>query len=273
MKKIFILCSLFAFVCSVTAQSKSDVLLTINEKPVYKQEFVRVYTKNLDLVKDDSQKSVDGYLDLFVDYKLKVAEAYRQELDKEEAYQTEYIKYRGQLSRNFLFEEKIEEEMALEAYERMQEQINAAHVLIKVDYDAVPQDTLQAYNKALLVKQKAEAGEDFSSLAATYSEEPGAKERKGALGYFTAFSMLYTFETAAYSTPVGAISPITRTKYGYHVIKVLDRRPTGNEISVSHIMVADKKEDATFNAKERIDELYQLLQQGEKFEDVAKKIF
>lgn len=271
MKKLIILCSLFAFVLSANAQSKKNMLLTVEDTPVYKQEFLRVYKKNLELVKDESQKSIDGYLDLFIDYKLKVQEAYAQELDKKPAYIKEFKKYRAQLSRNYLFEEKIEEDMAREAYGRLQEQINAQHVLIMVGYDALPQDTLQAYNKAKKVRQKAMAGEDFSSLAAQYSEEPGAKERKGNLGYFTAFSMVYPFETAAYNTAVSGISTITRTSHGYHVIKILDRRPTGNEITVSHIMVATKKDDSSFNAEERIGELYQLLQQGEKFEEVANQ--
>lgn len=271
MKKIIAFCTVIAFVFSAQSQSKKDILLTVEDTPVYKQEFLRVYKKNLDLVKDESQKSVDGYLDLFVDYKLKVQEAYAQELDKDPAYVKEYKKYRAQLSRNYLFEEKIEEDMAREAYERLQEQINAQHVLIKVGYDALPQDTLQAYNKAREVREKAIQGADFSSLVMQYSEEPGAKERKGNLGYFTAFSMVYPFETAAYNTEVGKISKIARTSFGYHVIKILDRRPTGKEITVSHIMVAKKEADPSFNAEERIGELYQLLQQGQNFEAIAKQ--
>ena len=271
MKKIILVCVLFSFVFTAHSQSQKDVILTIENTPVYKQEFLRVYKKNLDLVKDASQKSVDGYLDLFIDYKLKVQEAYAQKLDQGKAYKKEFEKYRAQLSRNYLFEQKIEEDMAREAYERSKEQINAQHVLIMVGYDALPQDTLQAYNKAAQVMQKAKNGEDFTDLVLQYSEEPNTKEQNGNLGYFSAFSMLYPFENAAYNTKVGAISDITRTSYGYHVIKVLDRRPTGNEITVSHIMVSNKNKDPKFDPQERINELYQLLNQGQKFEDLAKQ--
>jgi peptidyl-prolyl cis-trans isomerase SurA len=271
MKKIILVCALFSFVFTAYSQSQKDVILTIENTPVYKQEFLRVYKKNLDLVKDASQKSVDGYLDLFVDYKLKVQEAYAQKLDQGKAYKKEFEKYRAQLSRNYLFEQKIEEDMAREAYERSKEQINAQHVLIMVGYDALPQDTLQAYNKATEVMQKAKNGEDFTDLVLQYSEEPNTKEQNGNLGYFSAFSMLYPFENAAYNTKVGAISDITRTSYGYHVIKVLDRRPTGNEITVSHIMVSNKNKDPKFDPQVRINELYQLLNQGQKFEDLAKQ--
>ena len=142
---------------------------------------------------------------------------------------------------------RLKKTWPLEAYERSKEQVNAQHVLIMVGYDALPQDTLVAYNKAVEVMQKAKNGEDFTELVLQYSEEPNTKEQKGNLGYFSAFSMLYAFENAAYNTKVGAISDITRTSYGYHVIKVLDRRPTGNEITVSHIMVSNKNDDPTFD--------------------------
>lgn len=271
MKKIILVCALLSFVFAAQSQSKRDIILTIENTPVYKQEFLRVYKKNLDLVKDSSEKSVDGYLELFVDYKLKVREAYAQKLDQGKAYKKEFEKYRAQLSRNYLFEQKIEEDMALEAYERSKEQVNAQHVLIMVGYDALPQDTLVAYNKAVEVMQKAKNGEDFTELVLQYSEEPNTKEQKGNLGYFSAFAMLYPFENAAYNTKVGDISDITRTSYGYHVIKVLDRRPTGNEITVSHIMVSNKNDNPNFDPQERINELYQLLNQGQKFEDLAKQ--
>ena len=230
MKKIILVCALLSFVFAAQSQSKRDIILTIENTPVYKQEFLRVYKKNLDLVKDSSEKSVDGYLELFVDYKLKVREAYAQKLDQGKAYKKEFEKYRAQLSRNYLFEQKIEEDMALEAYERSKEQVNAQHVLIMVGYDALPQDTLVAYNKAVEVMQKAKNGEDFTELVLQYSEEPNTKEQKGNLGYFSAFAMLYPFENAAYNTKVGDISDITRTSYGYHVIKVLDSGVSGGKL-------------------------------------------
>ena len=92
MKKIILVCALFSFVFTAYSQSQKDVILTIENTPVYKQEFLRVYKKNLDLIKDSSEKSVDGYLELFVDYKLKVREAYAQKLDQGKAYKKEFEK-------------------------------------------------------------------------------------------------------------------------------------------------------------------------------------
>ena len=266
---LFIL--VFLSATTVFSQNKKEVLMTINGKPVYTNEFKRVYKKNLDLVQDESQKDIDSYLELFIDYKLKIAEAQAQGLDQESAYISEFSKYRDQLSRNYLFEDKVTEELAKEAYERGKFDIAASHILIRVDYESVPQDTLAAYNKIKSIRERALKGEDFASLAKTYSEEPGAQERGGDLGYFSVFTMVYPFESAAYNTPVGEISEIVRTSFGYHIIKVKDRRTKLPKIGVSHIMISDKKGARTFNPEERINEIYTMLKQGESFESLAKQ--
>ncbi|MBG43119.1 MAG: peptidylprolyl isomerase [Aequorivita sp.] len=266
---LFIL--VFLSATTVFSQNKKEVLMTINGKPVYTNEFKRVYKKNLDLVQDESQKDIDSYLELFIDYKLKIAEAQAQGLDQESAYISEFSKYRDQLSRNYLFEDKVTEELAKEAYERGKFDIAASHILIRVDYESVPQDTLAAYNKIKSIRERALKGEDFASLAKTYSEEPGAQERGGDLGYFSVFTMVYPFESAAYNTPVGEISEIVRTSFGYHIIKVKDRRAKLPKIGVSHIMISDKKGARTFNPEERINEIYTMLKQGESFESLAKQ--
>jgi peptidyl-prolyl cis-trans isomerase SurA len=253
------------------SQSKKDILLTVNEKPVYTSEFKRVYNKNLDLVKDESQKDIDSYLDLFVDYKLKVEEAYAQKLDEDKNYTTEYTKYRDQLSRNYIFEDKITNELTLEAYQRGLEEINANHILVLTGYEDTPQDTLKAYNKIKSIYEKAKSGQDFEILAKTYSEEPNAKETAGKLGYFTVFSMVYPFETMAYNTKAGEVSEIVRTQFGYHIIKINDRRQRSEQITVSHIMITDTGNDRTFNPEERINQLSVILKQGESFESLAKQ--
>lgn len=271
MKKTTFIFAFFLIVATAFAQKPTDVLMTIEGEPILVNEFERVYKKNLELVKDESQKTIDGYLDLFIDYKLKVAEAYAQNLDEDKAYKREFTKYRDQLARNYVNETRLFEGIAEEAYNRGKEQINANHILIKVGYDALPQDTLKAYNKIKSLRERALAGEDFIALAKQNSEEPGAKERGGDLGYFTVFSMVYPFENMAYNTPVGEISDIVRTNFGYHVLKVNDRRIRESPIVVSHIMITEKKDDPSFNPEERINELYKMLQQGSNFEELAKQ--
>lgn len=254
------------------SQDRGDVLLTIDGKPVYSNEFIRVYNKNLDLVKEESQKTIDGYLKLFIDYKLKIAEAYDQKFNENEAYKKEFAKYQEQLSRNYLYETKVADDLVREAYERGLEEIEAEHILISVDYNAVPNDTLAAYKKIQQIRDRALKGENFKELAMRYSEEPGAKERGGYLGYFSAFSMVYPFETMAYNTPMGEVSEIVRTQFGYHIIHVLNRRAKSPEITVSHIMISDKEDDSrTFKPNERIREIFNLIEQGESFEKLAQQ--
>lgn len=271
MKKYLALILVLLFINLSFSQNKKDVLLTVDGKPVYTSEFKRVYNKNLDLVKDESQKSVESYLDLFIDYKIKVAEAYAQKLDKDETYISEFNQYRDQLSRNYILENKVTSELSLEAYERSLEEINANHILVLSKYEDIPQDTLKAYNKIKAIYDRAKAGEDFVALAKENSEEPNADKGGGQLGYFTAFAMLYPFETAAYNTQVGGVSEIVRTQYGYHIIKVNDRRKRGSQITTSHIMLSDKGSNRTFVPADRIIELYALLQQGEDFAKLAEQ--
>lgn len=271
MKKYLVLIVLLYTFSLSFSQSKKDVLLTVDGKPVYISEFKRVYNKNLDLVKDEYQKSIDGYLDLFIDYKLKVAAAYDQKLHLEGIYQSEFNKYRDQLSRNYIFEDKVSTELTKEAYGRGLEEINASHILIRVGYEDKPQDTLMAYNKMKGIYDKAVTGGDFEALAKKYSEEPNAIKSGGNLGYFSVFGMVYPFETMAYNTKVGEVSEVVRTQFGYHIIKVNNRRNRDGQISASHIMITDKAKDQAFDPEERINELLTLLKQGEPFESLAKQ--
>lgn len=253
------------------SQKKNDVLLTIDSEPVYSSEFKTVFNKNLDLVIEESQKSVDGYLDLFIDYKLKITEAYAQDLDKDEQYVKEFKKYQDQLSKKYIYDKRVTSQLVDEAYERGLDEINVTHILMMVSQNALPKDTLIAYNKIKAVYDKAISGEDFQTLANKYSEEPGSKKTKGKIGYFTVFQMVYPFETAAYNTKVGEVSKITRTTYGYHIIKINDRRVKKAKINVSHIMVFSNKDKKVENPEERINELYAMIMQGEPFENVAKQ--
>jgi len=262
---------LFFIVSSGFSQKRKDVLLTIDEQPVYASEFKTVFKKNLDLVIDESQKSVDGYLDLFIDYKLKVAEAYAQGLDKDKSYIKEITKYEDQLSKNYIYDKRVTSELVDEAYERGLEEINANHILILLPFNAKPSDSLIAYNKISSIREKAINGEDFEALTEEYSEEPSAKKTGGKLGYFSVFDMVYDFETAAYNTKVGKISEIVRTEFGYHIIMINDKRKKPHKLNVSHIMIFSNEKAIIENPEERINELYALLMQGESFESIAKQ--
>ena len=274
MKNIVVLGLLLLFQVNTafSQELKKEVLFTIDDKPFYTDEFIRVYNKNLDLVKDDSQKDIDVYFDLFLGYKLKVDKAYKIGLQNSLKYQNELQSYRTQLSKNYTSDSKVTKALTEEAYNRSNKEINASHILILVDENASPADTLIAYNKAKSIKEEINKGLSFEDAAAKYSQDPSAKENKGELGYFSTFRMVYPFESAAYNTKKGEISNPTRTRFGYHLIKVNDIRDNQGEVTVAHIMVLDKKDEKGGDASKRtIDEVYQKIQQGEKFEALAQQ--
>jgi len=257
-----------------TATAKKDVLFTVDDKPYYTDEFVRVYKKNLDLVKDDSQKDLNNYLNLFIGYKLKVNKANKLGLQENKKYQGELKSYRTQLSKNYLTDTKVTDELVQEAYNRSLKEVRASHILFMVDENAGPADTLKAYNKAVEVRKRALAGEDFAKLAAENSGDPSAKENGGDLGFFSVFRMVYPFESGAFNTPKGEISQPVRSRFGYHVIKVTDVRENRGDISVAHIMIMKPKKEEVAEAakaKAKIDDIYKKLQQGEDFAALAKQ--
>lgn len=254
--------------------NKKEVLFTIDDKPYYTDEFARVYKKNLDLVKDESQKDLNQYLDLFTGYKLKINKAYKLGLQNGNQYQNELKQYRTQLTKNYVTDSKVTNELVQEAYQRSLKEIDASHILIMVDENASPADTLKAYKQIMDIRHKAMNGEDFGDLAVKYSQDPSAKENKGDLGWFTAFRMVYAFESAAYKTPKGKISNPIRTRFGYHLIKVNDVRDNRGEVEVAHIMILnDPKtgEAGKVEAKNTINDIYSKLKQGESFDALAKQ--
>ena len=267
---------IFVFLLSqsfLLAQNK-EVLFTIDNHPYYTDEFVRVYNKNLDLVKDDSQKNLDNYLELFLGYKLKVEKANKIGLQNSVNYQNELKSYRNQLSKNYVNDSKVTNELVQEAYNRVQKEVRASHILVLVDEGAAPEDTLKAYTKILDIKKRIDNGEDFIKVAQQFSEDPSVKENNGDLGYFSAFRMVYPFENAAFKTNIGQVSKPFRTRFGYHLVKVVDKRDNRGEVTVAHIMIlkpstADAQLES--KAKQTIDDIYQKIQQGEGFESLASQ--
>ncbi|WP_179353540.1 peptidylprolyl isomerase [Winogradskyella vidalii] len=246
--------------------SQEQELLTVDGEPILASEFLRVYNKNLDLVKDESQKDIDGYLQLFTDYQLKLKEAKRLKLDEDENYQREFLRYKKQLIKNYISENEVTDALVKEAYERSIRDVNAAHILVRLDAES--QDTLKAYNQILKLRQRA-LDEGFDKVKAEMHN--GKTIFIEDLGYFSAFKMVYDFETAAFNTPVGEISMPFRTQFGYHVVKVNDKRFSRGTITAAHIMVNLNSNDSQSDPKQRINEIYKKINQGESFESIAKQ--
>lgn len=247
------------------AQQNDKVLLSVDGKGITLSEFDAIFKKNNTKETQITPESVNEYLDLYIKFKLKVREAEVMGLDTSAAFKQELEGYRKQLIQPYLTDREVSESLIKEAYERMKHDVNASHILINVDPSALPKDTLIAYNKALKIRDRILKGEDFGTVAIETSEDPSAKTNKGNLGYFNVLHMVYPFETAAYTTKVGEVSMPVRTRFGYHIVKVNDKRTARGTMRAAHIMIQASKEldEETQKAKQqKIEEIYQKLQEN-----------
>ena len=265
MNRLFSLLALISFSIAISAQD--EPLLVIGNKHFTVDEFNYIYNKNNALAQDTVSKA--DYLDLFVIYKLKVEEAIAQGYDTIPSFKKELEFYRNELAKPYLSDKKAEEEVVQEAYEHMRYEVEASHILINLPKAPNPKDTLKAYNRIADVKRQLDNGADFEQMVLKYSEGPSARQSNGHLGYFTAFMMVYPFEKAAFNTPIGEVSDITRTSFGYHLIKVHDKRENKGQIQVAHIMKAypyKASETIQNQSKIAIDSIYKKLISGASFE-------
>lgn len=265
-KKIVLIVVLFISALVQSQKSSNDILFTVEDTPVTVSEFTRVYNKNLDLVKDESQKDVDNYLQLYINYQLKLKEAKRLKLHEDAAYQREFESYKKQLLKNYVSDAEVTDALVREAYNRTAFDINASHILVRLDL--AEKDTAMAYNKIKTFRERA-LNEGFDNVRALVHD--GQTIYGEELGYFSAFKMVYDFETVAYNTPVGEISQPFRTQFGYHIVYVKDKRPSRGEVTVAHIMISSNQQDKSVDPEVRINEIYKKLNQGETFEALAKQ--
>lgn len=251
-------------------EAKQVTIFTVNKMPVSADEFIYLYRKNHQATQDEfTKENILEYLELYTNFKLKVEEARHRGMDTTQAFKKEFTGYRDELLKPYLPESKIIDSLVKLTYERMKEEVRASHLLIALKENASPADTLAAYNRIMEIRKKALSDEDFGSLAVAYSEDPSAKGNRGDLGYFTAFQMVHPFETAAYGTPVGQVSPPVKTRYGYHLIKVTDRKPARGEVEVSHIMIRGGNESGEEKAKDVAFEVFDQLRSGASWEELC----
>lgn len=264
MKKIiFIVPLFFQF---LTAQNNNETLFTIDNESVSVAEFERVYTKNnINNQADYSKASLDEYLNLFVNFKLKVKEAEMLQMDTIPSIKQELESYKVQLVKNYANDKEVTEELIKEAYERSQYEVNASHILVlwpnSYPSAADSAKTLKAIN---LIKKKA-TPKNFNELAKTSSQDPSAKDNGGNLSYLTVFQTVYPFENALYSTKVGEISEPIATQFGYHLVFVHDKRPARGKIKTAHILIKSKETDSDTDkatAQQKAQSIYNELIQG-----------
>lgn len=274
----------FMSVSVANAQEKDPVILKVAGEEITKSEFLTVYQKNNVNGEVLDRKSLEEYMELYINFRLKVKEAESLGMDTARSFIDELAGYRKQLAQPYLIDEKMNKALLEEAYNRKKEDIRASHLLIKVDKNATPEDTLAAYKKIMALRKLAMKGEDFGKLAMENSDDLSAKDRlvdnrnikgnKGDLGYFTVFDMVYPFETGAYNTKVGEISMPVRSDFGYHLIKVTDRKPALGRVQVAHILMrpaANATAADSASLEKKVMDVYGRIINGEDFAELAKQ--
>jgi peptidyl-prolyl cis-trans isomerase SurA len=271
-----LLLSFITLACSSIKQDSIDTsaVFDIDGAPVSVEEFT--YNLNKNISHTDSaitRKDIDEYLDLYINFKLKVKEAELKGLDTTESFIKEFNKYKDQLTDSYLKDDSIIINLVLEAYDRMLYEIDVSHIIIRIQNQNDPIDTLKAFEKITDIHDQLVSGADFQELAVAYSQDPSVKTNKGDLGYFTALQMVYPFETEAYNTPVNHYSDPFKTRFGYHILKVNDLRPARGKVQVAHIMLRFRNNSTASDSlavKDRIYKIYNSINEGEDWDNLCK---
>lgn len=268
-KKLIVLAMAIASVATVDAKKQKDpVLMTIDGNAVNLSEFTYLYGKNN--MQQQSPVDIDEYLDMFIVYKLKVADAIAAGIDTTAAFNKEYEGYRLDLVRPYLTDQQEEERLIAEAYSHYAEEVEASHIMFALG--KTPEERAKSLALADSVRNVALGGEDFSMLARKYSIDRSASHNGGSMGFIVPGRFPYVFEKAAYDTPEGNISPVIETPFGFHIVKSGARRPASGEVLAQHILKLTQGKDSLGRAaaKAEIDSIYNLLKAGADFTELAR---
>ncbi|MDE7387415.1 MAG: peptidylprolyl isomerase [Muribaculaceae bacterium] len=276
MNKILLSASLILSIGGMMSAAKPQVdpadrvLMTIDKKPVTVGEFEYLYNKN------NSQQlvpqTIEQYLDMFINYKLKVAEAIEAGIDTTATFRKEYEGYVTDLAQPFLVDKELEQKLIDQEYERLKEEVDVSHIMLPLGQSAAEHEQLVSVLDSLRTVI-ANGNDTFENVAADYTIDRNTKMRGGRMGYITAMKFPYTFEDAAYNTPVGQLSQIIETAFGIHLVKVNDRRPARGQVLVQHILKLTRgmSPEQAAAQKVKIDSIHALLAAGADFDDVATR--
>ncbi len=271
MKTINLFSLLLLFVISLNAQD-DPVLFSVEDRGVNVSEFEYIYTKNNGDNADYSVESLQEYLDLYLKFKLKVQKAFDMGLDTIQVLQQELESYRKQLANSYLTDKEVINKLVEEAYDRMQKDKKVAHILAQIRGQKSPKDSAAAWNKIIEAKQKLNEGAQFGEVAKMVSDDRGSGENGGVLGYVTAMlpDGFYELESLIYNLKPGEIGGPVVSKLGYHMVQVIEERPARGEMEIGHIFIRKAKNNQDEFAKAKIDSLYQALQDGGRFDQLAR---
>ncbi|MBR1549823.1 MAG: peptidylprolyl isomerase [Bacteroidales bacterium] len=268
--------SVFGFQYATVQAQDNPVVVEVGGRQIRQQEFMKDFMQSVgdNLVakgasEAEKRAALDEYVELYANFQAKLRDAHVQGLDTTAALRDELGKYRAELAAPYLIDSAMLTRILREAYDRNQYAVHAMHILVKVGPDADPEDTLAAYNRALELRKRVLDGENFHDVAIEEARrvDPQAKVQpnEGDLGYFTAFDMVYPFENAAYSLEPGELSMPVRTRFGYHIIKVIEKVKHYGKVTIQHYW------NRNHNSRAEMTSIYDRLQSGTPFEIVARQ--
>lgn len=240
MKSVYtLLIGLFSIQAALAFQSTDLIIAELDEHEISSSEFLYAFKKNRDESEVLNIDSLKLYLENYINFKLKVLEARKQGYDTIKTFQEELKSYLDQIRKPYLQNPEAEERLVTETYRRMTKEINASHLLIKVEPDVAPEDTLKAYKFIDSLRLTVNSKTHFEELAKRYSQD-GASQNGGQLGWFSALDMVAPFEQAAYSTNENSVSEVVKTQFGYHILYVNQTRPSRGKLKTSHIFFSNR---------------------------------
>lgn len=274
MKQLLILLALALTFVAQAQKADKNTLLSINDEKISKDEFLRVYKKN-NKNEAYTPEAIDEYLDLYINFRLKVQEAKRLGYHKNPGFINELEGYRKQLAKPYFEDNDVRGQLIKEAYNRIKKEVEVSHVLVQLPSNIAPNDTMETYTLAMEAYNALKNNDiTWEEAIEKYADDEYSKQTNGYIGFISAFVTVYPFEEAAYNTPVGQISKPTRSRFGYHIVKVHSKRDGIGEIQAAHIFVKvprDGTEENWQDAEKRINKYYERLENGENFEQLASQ--
>lgn len=265
MKKHLLVASLAAAsILAAGARNTDDVLMTVDGKDIHVSEFEYLYNKN------NSQQlepqTLDQYLDMFINYKLKVADAEHADIQNSQSFIKEFEKFRQELSAPYFVDKQVEDSLINAAYSHRLSEVLVSHIMLPLDPGS--EQRLDSIRSRIL------AGDiTFEDAARKFSIDRSSSERGGMMGYVTPDRFPWPFEDMAYNTPEGSISPVINSGFGYHIIRSEKKRASEGEVNASHILLMTRglAPEQAAKQKERIDSLYNVLAAGGDFAELATR--
>ena len=258
---------------AVYGQSEQDILFKVEDIEVPVSEFEYIYEKNNRDGADYTEFSLREYLDLYAKFKLKVKKARDLQLDTISALNAELAGYRTQLAKSYLNDREVTDRLTKEAYDRMQTDVRIAHILFRVPRNAPSSVEDAVLNQARHAYERIEGGAGFADIALEVSNDKATRDNGGDMGFLTAMlpSGFYEMESTMYDLEVGEVSEPVRTTIGYHILKVLEKRPARGKVEIAHILarVNDNPPNEA-SAMSKINGIHKRLLEGASFEEIAK---